>query len=94
MHVYLPLNNENIPSSNVLILCKRKNGTTYLAMRSSEPLSTNPDPSRNCYWNGLWLNSGHLEAERTGIVFNTSFSDITVESWSYLFAQDLVSKFI
>jgi hypothetical protein len=70
-----------LPPPNYLVMIKRKNGTYYLGYRYDKPLSTDPDPSKNCYWSGspiddLEIKNGRFDRHR--------FSDVTVESWAYI----------
>lgn len=91
MKKFVPLDENNIPRPNTLLLCKRKTGGIYIAVRKDKPLSTNPDPSHNCFWNGDCIDNGFIYADDNLIDFRFAFSDITVDSWSYLLGQDLIA---
>lgn len=81
---------DNLPKPNTLVLCKRK-VKTYLAYRTNARFSENPDPSRECYWFGIALNDGCIPLDLGKIHFESNFSDITVDSWAYILAEDLRS---
>lgn len=91
MKKLIPLDENNIPHPNALLLCKRKNGGIYIAIRKDEQLSTNPDPSQNCIWNGDLIGDGFIYSGNNGLTFQFSFSDITVVSWAYLLGQDVIA---
>ncbi len=91
MKKFNPLDENNIPQPNTLLLCKRKAGGIYIAVRKDRPLSTNPDPSQNCDWNGDLIEDSFICSGNNGLTFQFSFSDITVDSWTYLLGQDLIA---
>ena len=80
---------EELPVPNSIVWCrrdKRFSQTIYLAVRKGKPLSTNPDPSRDCHWWG----SAYKEGSQFPLDFHASsnFSDITVEAWAYVVRPD------
>jgi hypothetical protein len=87
MKPFRKLNQENLPEPKKLCLIRRKqyknhNGL-YIGYRTSHELSTNSDPSRDCYWHGSQLSKMDL-IEFGTFSTNSCFSDITVDSWMYL----------
>ena len=79
-----------MPPVNTLVWVKRlpnkiEDEPIYLAMRGNQKLSTNPDASANCHWNGVHKNALYAEQQRTNMFeFNSSFSDVTVKEWALL----------
>ena len=90
MPMFTKPDQQNLPKPNTLVLCKRKDNT-YLAYRTNARFSENPDPSRECYWFGIVLKNGCIPLELGKIHFEFNFSDITVDSWAYLLAEDLLN---
>lgn len=73
-----------LPTPMKLVWIKRKFGNIYLGYRLDEPLSTNSDASKECYWYGN--PSDQLsEIEGSRLAFKHHFSDITVAGWQYVF---------
>lgn len=72
-----------LPPSNVLVSIKRIDGRIWVGYRSDQPLSVNPDPSRECHW---WANhaSEAFNIESGKLNFNNNFSDVTVEGWAHM----------
>lgn len=71
---------DELPAAGQVVFIKRSKGIyDYIGYRNDKPLSTNPDPSYDCYWNGSPLND--LEIRNGAIRLHTNFSDITVTHW-------------
>lgn len=81
---------EQLPPKNTLVWVKRiankiENEPVYLAMRNGAKMSTNPDASKNCDWNGMHKKYIQIEHDRSDKVsFESSFSDVTVIEWSFV----------
>lgn len=76
---------ERLPDTFKVVLVKRKHSDLVLASRNGEPLATSSDLSRDCHWRGVYLsslNSGLYAG--SGIDFDISFQDGTVEWWCEL----------
>ena len=80
---------DQLPPTNTIVWVKRKPNRVedepiYLAKRTDRPITTNPDPSRDCYWYGVKkeLPSICFEINET-FKADVSFSDITVLEWGY-----------
>ena len=72
---------EKLPTPNKLVFIKRKNGNIYYGHRSTNnPISTNEDASRNCYWYGNPIHD--VLCEHYNLKFHNNFSDVTIDSWS------------
>lgn len=75
---------EQLPPPNTMVFIKRQHpsGKTsvYLGYRNDRPLTTNPDPSKDCFWIGNNIDT--LEELTTS--FPASFSDVTVIGWASL----------
>lgn len=84
---------DELPIPNRLVWIKRKpNGyeenPVYLGTRNDKPLTENPDPSRDCHWNGTRFTDSHILTQAREMRFPHSFSDITVISWAYATKPD------
>jgi hypothetical protein len=81
---------EKLPPKNTLVWVKRlsnkiENAPIYLAMRNSCEISTNIDPSKNCYWYGINGKEINKEQESTNnFKLTNSFSDVTVVEWTFV----------
>lgn len=77
-----------LPPVNTPVLVVRSyNGkkSTYIAMRNINPLSTDTDPSRNCHWHGVPIDElRDTQVSIYNIKMSHSFSDITVQGWSFI----------
>jgi len=63
---------------------KVEDSPVYIGKRNGDPLSTDPDASRNCHWNGGHVSTAFEPNERNDyntLRFTASFSDVTVVSW-------------
>jgi hypothetical protein len=71
-----------LPEPHRLVWIKRDRGVIYIGYRLNKPLSTNPDPSSDCWWYGN--NSEDMTCKTWNYHFNNSFSDVTVTGWAYV----------
>lgn len=81
---------DQLPPKHTLVLVRRhpnklENEPVYLAMRQDKPLSTNEDPSMDCYWHGNHVREIFSEQEYACELDSFSnFSDVTVKEWSFV----------
>ncbi|MDR5867961.1 hypothetical protein [Halomonas koreensis] len=73
---------DKLPEPGRVVLICRNNGQMAIGSRNSQPLADSQDMSRQCHWNACYADRmAELEC-RTGIPFNVSFQDGTVEWWA------------
>lgn len=81
---------DQLPPANTPVWVKRKPNIIeqvpiYIAMRRGNELSVNPDPSQNCYWEGIDVKSLSRQQDSSfRIEFQFSFSDVTVLEWAFI----------
>lgn len=71
-----------LPEPFRVVWIKRERGVVYIGYRLNKPLSTNPDPSGDCWWYGN--NSEDMTCKDRGYRFRNNFSDVTVAGWAYV----------
>lgn len=81
---FIKLSGESLPIPNRLVWCKRKRGEIYLATRLDREMSTNDDPSCDCFWHGFPYDGVHFKTNGGDLEHSTNFSDVTVESFCYV----------
>jgi hypothetical protein len=81
---------DGLPPQGLVVWIRRtrnrvEDAPIYIGRRNGEPLSKNPDASRNCHWNGAHVSTAFHNPEEVsnafGMTFTSSFSDVTVEAW-------------
>src|ERR1700759_4525189 len=94
---WVELTSETLPPYNRLVWVERyilgsrgMHHAIYIGARMDKPLSTNPDPSGDCFWFGRPLGE-ELYAEPTGMTLGNSWSDVTVRKWAEIEAPPLPS---
>jgi len=75
---WIELKEDSLPSPNILCWVERKGGAIYLASRPDKPLSTNEDPSKDCYWFGNPFPTYILTEKNGDLPATCHFSDVTV----------------
>ena len=81
---------EELPPPNVLVWIKRtptkiEEVPIYLGKRPAKPLTSNPDASKDCYWRAVYSKTLlYVEQDYSGVLFTSSFSDVTVLEWAYI----------
>lgn len=72
---------DQLPEPGRVVLICRRNGQLVIGSRNSQPLADSTDMSRQCHWNGCYVDVLDEQECRSGIPFNISFQDGTVEWW-------------
>lgn len=80
---FIKLDAESLPKPNVVVWCMRKDGRVILAFRDANPIAPDgSNPWNYCHWRAFGFDGGELIAECGSLDYNTSFSDVTVDSWA------------
>ena len=73
---------DKLPDPGRCVLICRRNGQMVIGSRNNQPLADSQDMSRQCHWDGVYVDRMNELDCRSGIPFNVSFQDGTIEWWA------------